>query len=58
MYEDEDQYDEDDCPRCGDSLSRHVISRKYSEELGVGFVKWCHVCYTCGFRTAPIEEEI
>lgn len=56
MCDDED--DVIDCPVCRDELVLRVLSRKYSEELGVGFRKAVHECPTCGFHTAPFEEEM
>jgi C4-type Zn-finger protein len=54
--------DEDDepqtCPHCRDDLVLRVLSRAYSEELGVGFVKFQFECHTCGYRTDSMEEEM
>jgi hypothetical protein len=55
MTEEDDDYDE--CPHCRDTMIRHVISSKYSGELGVGFVKWQWICWTCGHKGEIVEEE-
>lgn len=55
---DEEENETIDCPVCRDDLILRVISRNYSEQLCIGFIKYVHECPTCGFRTAPFEEEV
>lgn len=53
--QDESGEDETDCPRCRGGLITRLLASKTSEEYDISWARWCHVCDTCDYYSAPWE---